>query len=33
MEKVKVIYFSKAVAAHELNVGRCIELNDLMNVH
>ena len=33
MEKVKIIYFSKTVAAYDLKVGRCIDLNDLMKLH
>ena len=31
MEKVKIIYFSKTIAALGIKVGRCIELNYLMN--
>ena len=27
MGKVKIIYFSKTVAAIDLKIGRCIELN------
>ena len=28
MGKMKMIYFSKTIAAYDLKVGRCIELND-----
>ena len=28
-----MIYFSKTIAAYDLKVGRCIELNDLMNLN
>ena len=30
---MKMIYFSKTIAAYDLKVGRCIEQNDLMNLH
>ena len=30
---IKIIYFSKTIADYDFNVGRCIELNDLMNQH
>ena len=30
---MKIIYFSKFIAAYDLKVGRCIEQNDLMNLH
>ena len=33
MEKVKIIYFSKTVAAYYLKVGICVELNDLMKLY
>ena len=33
MEKMKIIYFSKTIAAFYLEVGRCIELNDLMKLY
>ena len=33
MEKMKIIYFSKTIAAFNLKVSRCIELNDLMKLH
>ena len=33
MEKVKIIYFSKTIAAYDRKVGTCIELNDLMKLH
>ena len=33
MEKVKIIYFSKTVAAYDLKVCRYTELNDLMKLH
>ena len=29
---MKIIYFSKTIAAYDLKVGRCIEQNDLMNL-
>ena len=29
---MKIIYFSKTVAAYDLKGGRCIELNDLMKL-
>ena len=32
-EKMKIIYFSKTIAAYDLAVGRCIELNELMKLH
>ena len=32
-EKTKLIYFSKTIAAYSLKVCRCIELNELMNLH
>ena len=31
--KMKIIYFSKTIAAYDLKVGRCIELNDLTQLH
>ena len=27
------IYFSETIAAYDLEVGRCIDLNDLMKLH
>ena len=33
MGKMKLIYFSKTIAAYDLKVSRCIELNDLINLH
>ena len=30
---MKLIYFSKTIAAYDLKVCRCIELNDLINLH
>ena len=33
MGKRKIIYFMKIIAAHDLKVDRCIELNDLMKLH
>ena len=30
---MKIIYFSKTIAAYDLKVGRCIELIDLINLH
>ena len=30
---MKIIYFSKTIAAYDLKVGRCIEQNDPMNLH
>ena len=33
MKKVKIIYCSNTVAAYDLKVGRCIDLNDLMKLH
>ena len=33
MAKVKIIYFSKTVAAYYLKVGICIELNYLMSLY
>ena len=33
MVKMKIIYFSKTIVAYDLKVGRCIEQNDLMNLH
>ena len=33
MGKMKIINFSKTIAAYDLKVGRCIELNDIMNLH
>ena len=30
---MKLIYFSKTIAAYDLKVCRCIELNDLINQH
>ena len=32
-EKMKIIHFSKTVAAYDFKVGRCIELNVLMKLH
>ena len=33
MGKMKIIYVSKTIAPYDLKVVRCIELNDLMNLH
>ena len=33
MRKFKLIYFSKTIAAYNLKVCRCNELNDLLNLH
>ena len=33
MEKREIIYFSKTIAAYDIKVGRCIELNDLLKLH
>ena len=33
MGTMKIIYFSKTIAAYDLKVGRCIEINDLMNLY
>ena len=30
---MKLIYFSKTIAAYDLKVCRCIELNDLINLY
>ena len=32
MKKNEIIFF-KTIAAYDLNVNRCIELNDLMKLH
>ena len=33
MEKSKFIYYLKIIAAYDLKVGSCIELNDLMKLY
>ena len=33
MERSENWLFSKTIAPYDLNVGRCIELNDLMKLH
>ena len=33
MGKMKIIYFSETVAAYDPQVGRCIDLNDHLNLH
>ena len=32
-KKMEIIYFLKTIAAYDLKIGRCTELNDLIKLH